>query len=225
MINQFIQLSPEDVQDLKSIYSTTYARIDTTNFEMVMQIHFHQLSSWIKRFYPGSFPKALKTNSRIGNVINREYSVGLIEDIYNIKLQNLKEPIIDIGCGRNALLVNELLLLEKDDILGIDRFLNIINKKALEVSWFDFRFEKNTWNTVFANMSFSNNLLYAMKYKEGSICEYYLKYKEIIESLRVGGVFYYAPSLTCIEERLDARYSIERTEKEGISVTTLTVRD
>lgn len=222
MINQYIQVSSKDQSDLNDIYFNTYSKIDSNNFEMVMKSHFRKLSSWLSRFYTKHFLEALSQNKSIGQVVNKEYSVDLQVEIFDLDFDKIKEPIIDVGCGKNAYLVRELILRNKE-VIGIDRLISYSDKRIIEKNWFDFNFKKNSWGTIIANMSFTNHLIYSLKNNSEFIYDYYIKYKEIIESLLIGGCFYYAPSLEFVEDRLDpVMYSIEHKIINGVSITKLT---
>lgn len=222
MINQYIQLTSQDEKELGNIYYETYNSINNENFERIMKIHFRRIASWLSKFYPSHFIHSLSKNSRIGKVVNKEYSVSFQTNIFDIDFDKLQEPIIDIGCGKNANLVKELLRRNKT-VLGIDRIVNHSNDYIKEISWFDFNFEENKWGTIIANMSFTNNLLYSIENHKNLIYNYYIKYKQIIKSLKIGGCFYYAPSLNFIEDRLDLNdYIVNRRVINGIGVTKLT---
>ncbi|MDC7124218.1 MAG: class I SAM-dependent methyltransferase [Spirochaetales bacterium] len=204
-INQYIQLSEENLKELKDIYIITYTKLNQNNFDEVMRQHFKSLSVWLADFYPENYIKLLRSNPRLGTVVNSEYSTDFITEIYDVKLTELNEPVLDIGCGKNAGLVSAVKVAGKD-VLGIDRLLNVSIDEVKEQSWMDFDFKSRSWGTIFANMSFTNHLVYVLKNNRAEILNYFLKYKEIIESLKVGGIFYYAPSLEFIEQRLDSNY-------------------
>ena len=214
-INQFITLSENDKASLRSIYRRTLAELDHSGFDSAMRRHYRRLASWISPFYPKSFIEELKTRNRIGSVKNEEYSAEFQENLMGIDVNSLREPIVDIGCGKNAHLVRYLEA-KKKKVLGIDRFVEEKNSFVREMSWFDFSFEKSSWGTIIANMSFSNHIIYAMNNDSTHLQQYFLKYREIIHSLKEGGEFIYAPSLLFIEERLDSgQFEVSREKAAG----------
>ncbi len=118
------------------------------------------------------------------------------------------EPIIDIGCGSQANLVRHICK-QKDNVLGIDRKIDYKSVHTKEIDWLEFNFAPCFYGTIIANMSFSNHLVYHMQNKTEHLQAFISKYKEILASLKKGGVFVYAPSLPFIEERLNrAKYSV-----------------
>ena len=77
----------------------------------------------------------------------------------------------------------------------------------------EYSFEPDRWGSVVSNMAFTNHLHYANHHDRIQLEPYLRKFKEIIASLRVGGSFYYAPSVPFIEERLETNtYRVERFE-------------
>jgi hypothetical protein len=221
-INQYIQIAGSDKDNLKNIYIDTFNRINDKNSHDTMINHHMQLSAWLSRFYPESFIRALRFNKKIGNVINNEYSPEFQEKVLGIDAAELMEPILDMGCGKNANLVTRLKESGKN-IIGIDRVISVNDGSAKKISWFDFNFEKSHWGTIVANMSFTNHMIYSMANEKDRIYDYLILYKKIIESLKPGGRFFYAPSVQSVEERLDDHvYDVEREIMSGINATKLT---
>ena len=184
LINQYLEITKKDINRLKKIYKETWMDLNEENLEQVIRQHHKKLSAWIARFYPPYFISALENQPLIGHVRNEEYSAELQSAIFDIKIEELKEPIIDIGCGKNGRLVKAISLVKKS-VTGIDRFITDENELLLENDWFEFYFEGNHWGTIFANMSFSNHLLYTFTNDQRNIFRYFAKYKEIIESLKI----------------------------------------
>ena len=214
-INQYLEISKKEINPLKKIYKETWMDLKEDNFDLVIRCHHQKLSAWIARFYPPDFISALENQQSIGQVLNEEFTADFQMAIFDIKIEELEEPIIDIGCGKNGRLVKMIRQVKKN-VMGIDRLLSDENKFLLENDWFDFYLEGNHWGTIFANMSFSNHLLYTFKNDRQNIYRYFAKYKEIIESLKIYGTFFYAPSIPVIEDRLDNEcYKVDRKEIIG----------
>jgi hypothetical protein len=140
-------------------------------------------------------------------------------DILGIQLINLVEPIIDVGCGRNANIVQYLF--EKGySVIGIDRYCELDDTKILQANWNDFHFKENAWGTVISHMAFSNHFIYHYLKNDSIDYQYAIKYKEILDSLKQNGSFYYAPSLPFIEKYLNTQqYNIEYSEFKQIGIT------
>lgn len=152
----------------------------------------------------------LKTYSEIKIIFNREdrlpnFQYRALEqiDILGLNLGELEEPILDLGCGKDYNLVRYL----RDNELsafGIDRYE--FSKDYLDnISWLDYEFSSRSWGSIIAHMSFSNHFVRENLKKEGLYIEYGRKYMEILNSLKIGGKFYYTPSLEFMEKLLDKK--------------------
>ena len=73
-------------------------------------------------------------------------------------------------------------------------------------------------------MSFTNHLLFHLSNGTEEFPKYLLKYKEILESLKPGGMFVYAPSLPLIEERLDDRENVAEIREKGKDAAVVRIR-
>ena len=130
-----------------------------------------------------------------------EYSYNLQVSILRINETNIREPIIDIGCGKHANLIKEL---EKryNNVYGIDQYINDKSNVICE-NWFDFNFKSNTWGTIIAHMSFTNHYRRSISFSSPELNNYSNKYVEILESLKDGSYFIYTPSIPEVEDELD----------------------
>ncbi|MGH0053642.1 MAG: hypothetical protein ACQ5SW_09665 [Sphaerochaetaceae bacterium] len=211
-INQYTHFSPSDLTVLQNIYRNTFEVITEENPAEAMRQHHKNLSKWLSMFYPEKFKTALRDTPVIGQVVNEEYSPQLQMEIYNIDPKSLREPVLDLGCGAKARLVKQLQFLGVHAI-GIDRTLDEENSFCIKKDWFSYTFEKKTWGTIIANMSFTNHLLYTFQNDKEKLYAYLITYKEILASLKNGGCFAYAPSVPMIEDRLDpSQYEVDRIE-------------
>ncbi len=121
--------------------------------------------------------------------------------ILGIDLENLKEPILDVGCGKDHKLVR-LLKSRGYDAFGLDRYRT--NKDyIIRASWLDFDYGLDRWGSIIAHMSFSNHFYRESLKANGLYREYGESYMKILNSLKKGGSFYYSPSIEIIEEHLD----------------------
>ncbi len=129
-----------------------------------------------------------------------EYSADLQMKILRIDTNSITDPIIDIGCGKDAKLVKLLEKLHKN-VYGIDQYYN---KQAniLFDNWFDFYFAPHTWGTVISHMAFTNHFRRSITFKTDEFDKYISKYREILASLKINGEFVYCPRIPEIEETL-----------------------
>lgn len=217
-INQFIQIPDRDIEKLRNIYRTTWYELTPETFETALFDHHQKLANWIEPFYPATFKQALRQTPRIGRVVNTEYSARLQLKLFGLTIDELPEPVIDVGCGPHANLVTILRKAGKQAV-GIDREIALSSEHRIQSDWFKFEFAARTWGTIIAHMSFSNHLLYVYQHEKEKLPDYLFQYHDMLGALKPNGLFLYAPSLPFIEERLSA-FDIERKEIcNGISIT------
>ena len=208
-VNQYFSFNSGSVKKLKAIYSALNQRIRGLNtnanqseLDDISQDHYIHLCNWL-----------VQTNSFAGKMYSgdqeyaipvacSEYPSDLQMNILNIKLKDLIEPVLDIGCGRELNLVNYL----RDngiEAYGIDRFDNE-NPFYTKTDWLEYNFEMEKWGSLISNLGFSNHFIHHNLRVDGNYREYAQKYMEILSSLKIGGSFYYAPDLPFIEKHLDS---------------------
>ena len=208
-VNQYFSFNSGSVKKLKAIYSALNQRIRGLNtnanqseLDDISQDHYIHLCNWL-----------VQTNSFAGKMYSgdqeyaipvacSEYPSDLQMNILNIKLEDLIEPVLDIGCGRELNLVNYL----RDngiEAYGIDRFDNE-NPFYTKTDWLEYNFEMEKWGSLISNLGFSNHFIHHNQRVDGNYREYAQKYMDILSSLKIGGSFYYAPDLPFIEKHLDS---------------------
>jgi len=208
-VNQYFSFNSGSVKKLKAIYSALNQRIRGLNtnanqseLDDISQDHYIHLCNWL-----------VQTNSFAGKMYSgdqeyaipvacSEYPSDLQMNILNIKLKDLIEPVLDIGCGRELNLVNYL----RDngiEAYGIDRFDNE-NPFYTKTDWLEYNFELEKWGCLISNLGFSNHFIHHNLRVDGNYREYAQKYMDILSSLKIGGSFYYAPDLPFIEKHLDS---------------------
>ena len=207
-VNQYFSFNSESVTDLKAIFgelNQEIRRLDKKagqeELDNISQHHYSNLCDWLVRtnafagkMYSGDQEIALP-------VACSEYPPDLQLSILNIDLNQLIEPVLDIGCGRELNLVNFL----RDngiEAYGIDRFDND-NPFYYKTDWLEYNFDIEKWGSLISNLGFSNHFIHHNQRSDGNFREYAQKYMEILNSLKSGGSFYYAPTLPFIEKHLD----------------------
>ena len=205
--NQFIDLRETHIAALHSVYEQLWSdmvvelRKNTVDFEFLEQAHLHRLTEWLQNSNP--FVKTLNTPDlpEIAEVVCAEYSARLQIDLLKIDLTMLSSPVLDIGCGEQANLVKYLRKLGVDAI-GTDRLADASLPFLVRTNWLEFNYKPQCWGAVIANHSFSLHFLNHHQRSDGDYLAYARKYMEILNSLKPGGVFYYAPALPFIESYL-----------------------
>ena len=200
MNNQYICLSKREYNAVFNLYKELIWNlrslcVDEASYEDVQTIvknHRKKLIDIISRRDDENDKKIIIPCS--------EYSADLQIKILRIDLNSLTDPIIDIGCGKDAKLVN-LLKKRYKNVYGIDQYYCKQNNIVLG-NWFDFQFAPNTLGTVISHMTFSNHFRRSITFKTDELDKYISKYKEILTSLKINGKFVYCPRIPEIEESL-----------------------
>lgn len=226
--NQYIDLRKADITDLHTIYKTLWNEIirqlknATIDFEALEKLHIARIRQWLLRTNPFLCEMNNSNSPKIINVVCEEYSSELQLELLGINLENLMEPIIDIGCGASATLVNYLRSLGIE-AYGIDRLVSPQHSFLYPVNWFEFEFVPNCWGTIISNLSFTIHFINHHHRKDSNYEEYARKYMEIINSLKVQGTYFYAPSLPMIESYLPTdKFQVDNWKiNESISTTRL----
>ncbi|MAT41671.1 MAG: hypothetical protein CL609_04965 [Anaerolineaceae bacterium] len=153
--NQFISLTTQNIDDLKTLYQKYVASIRDflhqetsyfvfkTHYQFLLLQHFNDLHHQLKNITPEPIRPALLNV----NVVCAEYDPKLQLEIMNINLKKIKQPVLDIGCGAAANLIHYLTELGIS-CLGIDQLCkNTVNTQKID--WFTFSTQPNTWAQSF----------------------------------------------------------------------------
>lgn len=204
--NQFIDIRDKNVTELRKLYRKLWEEIldelktEQIDFDFIQKSHLKRLTTWLMQTngFVRDFndPESLHTM----DVACSEYSAEFQLKIFNIDISEIQEPVLDIGCGKNAGLIKYLHEKGKE-AFGLDR-LAVCNDYQFRVDWLDFEFQPYTWGTIFSNLSFALHFTNHHYRKNGHYILYARKYMEILNSLKNQGVFYYAPGLPFIEAHL-----------------------
>ncbi|QHT67338.1 hypothetical protein GXP67_12180 [Rhodocytophaga rosea] len=147
-------------------------------------------------------------------VVCGEYSAPMQLKLLQIDMAHLPEPILDIGCGKQAFLVNYLRTMGLE-AYGIDRNATA-SPFIYQADWFEFDLSTKSWGSIISNIGFSNHFQHHHLRVNSDYLGYALRYKQILQSMKAGGVFYYAPDLPFIEKHLDtAKFGIQKTAIKG----------
>lgn len=202
-INQFYTFDKQSLQTLRSLYVALFSNIKhrDCSIDSIAEMHYDNLKKWLRQTNTFAEKIYASKGETIESVVCSEYSPELQFEILQIDIDQITEPVLDIGCGEHG---NMVLYLRKKgiDASGFDRFVN--DNDALSVSdWFEYHFEKNKWGTIISNLGFSNHFLHHHFRNDGNYIDYAKKYMDILSSLKVGGHFHYAPDLPFVEQHLD----------------------
>jgi len=202
-INQYYNFDKQAQTTLRSIYAELFTNLKNRQWSLdsIAEKHYAGLIKWLQE--TNSFAEKIYNSKGelIESVACSEYSPELQIEILQIDLNQINEPVLDIGCGKQGNLV--LYLRQKGfDAYGFDRF--IYNTPFLSNSdWFEYKFEKDKWGTIVSNLGFSNHFQHHHFRNDGNYISYAKRFMDILNSLKIGGSFHYAPDLPFVEQHLD----------------------
>ena len=200
MNNQYICLSKNEYNAVLNLYKELIYNLRALSID---EVSYEDVQTIVKNHRE----KLIEIISRKDDEVDKkiiipcsEYNADLQIKILRIDSNSITDPIIDIGCGKDAKLVN-LLKKQYKNVYGIDQYYSI-QDNIVRNNWFDFHFEPNTWGTVISHMAFSNHFRRSITFKTDELGRYISKYKEILASLKINGKFVYCPRIPEIEESL-----------------------
>lgn len=144
-------------------------------------------------------------------VLCSEYSPTLQLSLLSLDPQQMAEPILDLGCGEHARLV-EALRAQGKEAFGVDRVATPGPWVAQE-DWFTFRLEPARFGTIVSHLGFTNHFLHHHLRASDEAFRYARRYMEVLRALAPGGVFAYAPGVPFVEQHLPAaQWTVRRHE-------------
>jgi hypothetical protein len=218
--NQYLNFEKSDAVNLKNIYNVYmyelfYAVKNDNSLDSIVHNHYERLVEWLRA--TNSFIESinLPENTRIPDIVCAEYSAELQTKILEIDLNNLMEPVLDIGCGENGTIVKYLRSMNKE-AYGMDRLIKLQDSYFIKSNWFEYKLQPGSWGTIICNMSFTNHFVSHHLRSDGEFGKYAEKYMEILNSLKIGGKFHYAPGVPFIEQYLPRdKYLVDNKFIEG----------
>lgn len=200
-LNQYANFSAVDSEKLYQVY--LQLTLDMENREMdaesIAKRHYERLRFFLLQTNP--FLKTLNGDGKKAvSALCAEYSFSLQKQILGLDGISFQQPLLDIGCGKSGFLVKEILK-EGIEAYGIDRFCPP-SKHFFEGNWLEYDYGIGKWGTIVSNMAFTVHFLHQHKRTEGLFAEYGKTYMAVLNSLKAGGNFHYAPSVPFIEDLL-----------------------
>ena len=202
-LNQYYNFSSADKIALRGIYSDFVIAVKKRE-QSIREIHANHavvFRSWLYKANPFSLVQYRSEGEVLEPVSCFEYDAELQTAIFKMDLATLTNPVLDIGCGEHAGLV-EYLRSKGFDCFGLDRFDSALPNIANE-NWLEYDYGKGKWGTIVSNLGFSNHFVHHHIREDGNFIDYAKTYMRILNSLTKGGTFFYAPHLPFIEELLD----------------------
>lgn len=205
-INQYYSFNNEAKQRLREIYVELFSSIKSKK-ELIDEIsinHFNKLKDWLLKTNPHADKIYQNHDEIIQPLPCSEYSAKFQMEIFQMDVSQLMEPVLDIGCGKQGNLVNYMRI-KGIEATGIDR-LTYNNSFISNEDWLEYTYGNSKWGTIISNLGFSNHFNHHHLRKDGDFAAYAKKYMEILNSLKIDGKFFYAPSLPFIEKYLDSNH-------------------
>ncbi len=221
--NQFLTIQGAGRQELISIYRAQLnafreimLQYDDRKeiadaFEEYLKSHFTGLRDYTIKLFR-QMDKYKPDGSSLSETVCAQYSVRLQLGILGIGgIKNLTQPVLDVGCGKDAPLVRYLL---RNDIeaYGMDRD-TIARHNIIDADWFEIELEPESWGTIISHMAFSLHFFHHHLRSDGDPSKFASRYMQLLHSLKKGGRFIYSPGLPFIEQLLPSdKYIVERKD-------------
>lgn len=224
-VNQYYTFDLNAINELKEIYSALIESVQNKpdSIENISKNHFENLNIWLKKSNPFAKKIYLKAGKKITPVACSEYSQDLQVNVLNIDIEQLTQPVLDIGCGCQGQLVNYLKN-NRIEVYGIDRF-KFTQPFLKTADWLTYDYGVKKWGTILSNLGFSNHFIHHNLREDGNYVGYAKSYMNILKSLKIGGRFHYAPDLPFIEKYLDKnQFSIEKHRINELNFNTSIIK-
>lgn len=221
-LNQFIHLSMFDKAALNQQYSVLinqmYHLLTRSNqvtqlkgeLPRILSEHSSRLRSYLQQIED----REIIPNDPLQYIVCSQYSPQFQLQMLGIDLKELREPILDIGCGASGNLVTYL----RDQgfqAYGVDRHIEKADTYLKEADWLDltdiWQKGRTGWGTIISHMAFTNHFVHHHLRIDGVPEKYAKAYMTYLGSLQKGGSFFYAPGLPFIEDLLSVeQYQVKR---------------
>lgn len=224
-INQYYSFDTKAKNDLRNIYSELFESFQTkgSSIENISKNHYDKLKEWIRE--SNSFAEKIykNDNQRVIPVACSEYCPDLQINVLKIDIEHLLQPVLDIGCGNKGYLVNYLKN-KGFEVIGIDRF-KFSTPYLISADWLEYDYGNEKWGTIVSNLGFSNHFNHHNLREDGNFIGYGKTYINILNSLKVGGCFHYAPDLPFIEKYLDTnQFDLRKCEISEYDFKTVIIK-
>lgn len=216
-VNQFYSFGAVAKDELRTIYAGLLQDIRDRKapVEDLSAIHYRKLKDWLLKYNAFAGKMYADSGMAVELVPCAEYSAGLQLDVLGIDPRAMMGPVLDVGCGKEGTLVG-FLSGAGVEAWGIDRFPFDENGRLLTADWLEYDYGHEKWGTVVSNLGFSNHFRHHHFRQDGNYSGYALTYMKILNSLKPGGCFVYAPDLPFVEEFLDRKkFELFSHEIEG----------
>ena len=224
-INQYYAFDSKAKNELREIYTHLYENIQDKALpvDIISKNHYQKLQQWLQKSNPFAEKMYKRADKKVNPVACSEYSPHLQINILQIDIEHIRQPVLDIGCGKKSLLV-DYLKTKGIDVYGIDR-VTFTASHLITADWLEYDYGNQKWGTVVSNIGFSNHFNHHHLRQDGNYIEYGKAYMNILRSLKVKGSFHYAPDLPFIERYLDgAQFDVQKYEVDASAFHTTVIQ-
>lgn len=202
-VNQYYSFDTRSQKELREIYMDLSKNIRNpgANRDLSAKVHYTKLKNWLLNSNSFAEKMYISKEELIEPIVCHEYSAGLQLEILQLDMDLIDSPALDIGCGKQGKLVRHLRA-NGIEAFGCDRFAETSHFITCS-DWFEFEFGIEKWGTIVSNLGFSNHFNHNHLRDDGCYLEYAKTYMDILNSLKIGGSFHYAPNLPFIEKYLE----------------------
>ncbi|MGD8405163.1 MAG: hypothetical protein PVJ21_15985 [Anaerolineales bacterium] len=209
--NQYINYPHQYETLLQAEYQSFFAQIKSLletsetpekiadDFGKILSDHHTRLRLILASYCISYGGEPLSENALLQSVPCEEYSAPLQLKILNIDIDQLSEPILDVGCGSDGKLVHYLRR-KGLGAFGMDR-LAPAGPEFIQKDWFDFA-PGQTWGTVIAHQFISTHFIYNHLNNPMMAKQYARLFMTLLSALGVHGSLYYAPGVPFFEGEL-----------------------
>ncbi len=223
-VNQYYSFNTEAKEELRGIYADLFEAVKADVREEVdSHEHYVRLRNWLIKYNAFAGNLYGESGENIEPVACSEYSAHIQVDILQVDSENILQPVLDIGCGKQGMLVSHFMS-KGIEACGIDRF-SFTRPNLFTADWLEYDYGVSKWGTVISHLGFTNHFSHHNLREDGNYLAYGKTYMKILQSLKIGGSFHYAPGLPFIEKYLDdQRYALTVHPIEGHDFKTVVIK-
>ncbi|MDO8913901.1 MAG: hypothetical protein Q8N10_07955 [Phenylobacterium sp.] len=210
--NQFLYATAQTRAELGQVYAQTLADTAELLAEARTEQEVEDGLPQLLAEHHQRLALALKVafGARLRDTVQAEYSPGL--QIAVLGLSQVETPVLDVGCGATAALVDYL---RDAGIEGVGMDRDAQAPGVVQADWLTQDYGRGIWGTVISHLGFSLHFLHHHLSDHELAFDYARAYMRILASLRVGGRFAYAPALPFLEAVLGDNYRVESRTFDG----------
>lgn len=210
--NQFLYATAQTRAELGQVYAQTLADTAELLAEARTEQEVEDGLPQLLAEHHQRLALALKVafGARLRDTVQAEYSPAL--QIAVLGLDRVETPVLDVGCGATAALVDYL---RNAGIEGVGMDRDAQAPGVVQADWLTQDYGRGIWGTVISHLGFSLHFLHHHLSDHELAFDYARAYMRILASLRVGGRFAYAPALPFLEEVLGDNYRVESRTFDG----------